>query len=276
MPELSVTEEQLERLETVRSELEAAFLDGYGHMRRHDAVEYLLDTYTPPTERRGTDATGETGDAATGSADDVTAGETDGAATDETADAGDNEERVRAALDREVRDEEGGIDYPTLQSVARNTEGVKGSGTSAEEMYEALVEAKVRELEAGETDEVDFVVDGPEQGDADADAEEIDEADEIDDTEDTDDDTGAVDGDDTDESGASGSEAREEGSDGATAASGGGGSQLQAMMNLLETHDDKWRKATSGDAPYEVDLPDGGTESARTKDDVKRVLFTNY
>ena len=62
----------------------------------------------------------------------------------------------------------------------------------------------------------------------------------------------------------------------ATPSAGGGGSQLQQMMSLLETHDDKWRKAASGDAPYEVDLPDGGTESARTKDDVKRILFTNY
>ena len=47
-------------------------------------------------------------------------------------------------------------------------------------------------------------------------------------------------------------------------------------MSLLRTHDDKWRKASSGDAPYEVDLPDGSTEGVRTKDDVKRLLFKHY
>ncbi len=51
--------------------------------------------------------------------------------------------------------------------------------------------------------------------------------------------------------------------------------QLNAMLNLLETHDDKWQK-TAGDARYEVELPDGSTESARTKDDVRAVLFKNY
>ena len=108
MPELDVTEKQLERFEALRAELEAAFVDGYGHVRRRDAVDYLLDTYTPPLE-----------------------------------------ERVRSALDREVRDAEGSIDYPALQSIARNTEGVKGSGMTAEEMYAAVLEAKVREFEAG-------------------------------------------------------------------------------------------------------------------------------
>jgi hypothetical protein len=51
MPELSVTESQLERLETVRAELEAEYVVGYGHVRREDAFEYLLDTYTPPASR---------------------------------------------------------------------------------------------------------------------------------------------------------------------------------------------------------------------------------
>jgi hypothetical protein len=252
MPELGVTEEQLARIEAVRTDLEAAFLDGYGHMRRRDAVEYLLDTYTPPTDgdRKpvdGTDAGAEPGE--------------------ETVDV---EARVRAALDDAVRDEAGDIDYAALQSVARNTEGVKGSGTSAEEMYEAVVEATVREYEPGEP--VDVAVggageddgDGPEStgGTGGGDAGEAAG-------------TGGVDDDGT---GSSDPSRADEASTGeaAAASGGGGGSQLQAMMNLLETHDDKWRKATSGDAPYEVDLPDGGTEAARTKDDVKRVLFTNY
>lgn len=54
-----------------------------------------------------------------------------------------------------------------------------------------------------------------------------------------------------------------------------GASQLDAMMSLLDTHDDKWREG-DGDVRYEVDLPDGSVETARTKDDVRALLFRNY
>ena len=54
-----------------------------------------------------------------------------------------------------------------------------------------------------------------------------------------------------------------------------GGDQLTATLSLLETHDDKWWQA-DGDARYEVELPDGTVETARTKDDVRAVLFKNY
>jgi hypothetical protein len=57
----------------------------------------------------------------------------------------------------------------------------------------------------------------------------------------------------------------------ATGALGGG----PGMLNLLEEHDGKWREADD-DARYEVDLPDGGTEMARTRDDVKAVLFKHH
>ena len=56
---------------------------------------------------------------------------------------------------------------------------------------------------------------------------------------------------------------------------GGSGGRLSAMMQLLDTHDDKWRES-DGDARYEVDLPDGSTEQAQTKDDVRALLFKNY
>lgn len=47
------------------------------------------------------------------------------------------------------------------------------------------------------------------------------------------------------------------------------------MFNLLDTHGDKWR-VSDGQEPYEVDLPDGSVEFARTRDDIKAVLFQNY
>lgn len=57
--------------------------------------------------------------------------------------------------------------------------------------------------------------------------------------------------------------------------SGENDGQLNAMLSLLDTHADKWREA-DGDARYEVDLPDGGVETARTKDDVRALLFKHH
>jgi hypothetical protein len=56
----------------------------------------------------------------------------------------------------------------------------------------------------------------------------------------------------------------------------GGETRLNAVMSLLDDHDGKWRETGSGEEKYEVDLPDGGTERARTKDDVRAVLFRHY
>jgi hypothetical protein len=55
-----------------------------------------------------------------------------------------------------------------------------------------------------------------------------------------------------------------------------GDARLNSVMSLLEDNDDVWREASGGEEKYEVDLPDGGTERARTKDDVRAVLFKHY
>ena len=54
-----------------------------------------------------------------------------------------------------------------------------------------------------------------------------------------------------------------------------GANRLDAMMNLLDEHDDKWDES-DGDEPYAVELPDGSVETARTKDDVRGLLFRHY
>ncbi|WP_248896991.1 hypothetical protein [Haloplanus halobius] len=64
-----------------------------------------------------------------------------------------------------------------------------------------------------------------------------------------------------------------EGDDDADA--GGDDAMLDEMMNLLDTHDDKWGES-SGDERYAVELPDGSSEQVRTKDDVKALLFKHY
>lgn len=54
-----------------------------------------------------------------------------------------------------------------------------------------------------------------------------------------------------------------------------GGSPLTANLSLLEEHADKWHEG-EGDARYEVELPDGSVETARTQDDVRALLYKNY
>lgn len=55
-----------------------------------------------------------------------------------------------------------------------------------------------------------------------------------------------------------------------------GDTRLDAMMNLLDAHDDKWGEAEAADERYAVELPDGSTSHARTKDDVRALLFQHY
>lgn len=194
MPEISLTDDQRARLEEVRRDVEAAFVDTYGHARMEDAVEYLLDTYTPPDDREDDD--------------------------------------TPVAYDRIATAE-----YPALQRVASDVPGVPGSGIDADEMRGKLL----AEL-------------GPEKFTAKLGCEN--QADSKDSTDDSDDASDA----DFDES-----------ADDDT----GGGDLLSTANQLLDEHDDKWREG-EGDAPYEVDLPDRSTESARTKDDVRQLLFRHY
>jgi hypothetical protein len=144
MPEIRLTDAQLERLDAVCADVAAAYVGRYGRVTPADAVDYLLDTYTPPDDTGTADGASE----ATGSA---------GVSSTDTASNGSSE--------------------------------ANGSGKSAKPS--------------------------------------------------------------------------------------GGSSPLAAAAALLDDNDDVWRES-SGDAPYEVDLPDGSTEAVRTKDDVKRLLFKHY
>ncbi|MBP2252032.1 hypothetical protein [Halarchaeum nitratireducens] len=56
----------------------------------------------------------------------------------------------------------------------------------------------------------------------------------------------------------------------------GSESPLRQMMELLEEHDDAWEEVDSSDGKYRVTLPDGSTAHARTRDDVRALLFKHY
>jgi|AntDeeMinimDraft_4_1070355.scaffolds.fasta_scaffold00010_71 hypothetical protein len=149
----------------------------------------------------------------------------------------------------------------------------------------------VDENEASEGSDDDGDADTEESGDDDAEESEDDDAEESgdDDAEESEDDDAEESGDDdAEESGDDDAEESEdddaeesedddadEAEDDDAADDQSGEDRLSAMMSLLDTHDEKWRE-TSGDARYEVDLPDGTSEDAPTKDDVRALLFKNY
>lgn len=55
-----------------------------------------------------------------------------------------------------------------------------------------------------------------------------------------------------------------------------GEDRLEAMMSLLDRHEDKWDLNEGEEGKYAVTLPDGATETVRTKDDVRALLFKHY
>jgi predicted flap endonuclease-1-like 5' DNA nuclease len=227
MPELSVSEAQLQRLESVREDLEAAYVGPYGTISREEALEYLLDTYTPPTEH---DAEADAAAAETG---------------DEPAESDPETEATGSDADDDV------------QSVGDLTEIVGVGEATAEALAAAGFGsiADVRDADPAELTAADGIAE-KQAIDIKAEVADFDGAG-------SDDGTDAEDGGDTDAAGPG--ETEDESPE----------NTLQQAMSLLEQHDDKWRES-SGDEPYEVDLPDGGTEAVRTKDDIKRLLFKHW
>lgn len=63
---------------------------------------------------------------------------------------------------------------------------------------------------------------------------------------------------------------------GATDSDGDAENRMDAMLNLLTEHNDRWEEADGEQGKYAVTLPDGSVEHVRTKDDVKAVLFKHY
>jgi predicted flap endonuclease-1-like 5' DNA nuclease len=230
MPELSVSEAQLQRLESVREDLEAAYVGPYGTISREEALEYLLDTYTPPAEH---DAEGDAAAAETAD----TGGKTAGHEAETTATGADTDADAEPAGD--------------LTDIA----GV-GQATA-----EALADAGFDSVAAvREADPADLTA-----ADGIAEKQAIDIKAEVAGFDGAERDDGSVDGEDATDAELGPGETEDESPE----------NTLQQAMSLLDQHDDRWRES-SGDEPYEVDLPDGGTEAVRTKDDIKRLLFKHW
>jgi hypothetical protein len=255
MPEITVTETQRERLAAIQDDIEAAYIDTYGHIRTKDVVQYLLDTYTPP-EQQGSDVTHE---------------------RVATADFG-----ALQAVATEVEGVPGsGIDAATMRGELVSALGVEAFAerlAAVEDAENGDGASERSDAENGTEDGADSSADGSPSSAGEsaaatqADGEPDDEAAAADETDAdgavAEDDTDACDGTADDSDGAASTS-------GSTAATDGPGAVLSAANQLLTDHEDKWREGGS-DSPYEVDLPDGTTEKVRTKDDVRGLLFKHY
>ena len=265
MTTLSPTNDELERLERLRSELSDAHAGPYASVETEHVLAYLLDladAVDDPDRRADPAVVGPSG-----------AERDDG--SDERSGRGDRafpRDRLRSRLERRNRkhadpDDESRMD---LYTIAAEYDVAGRSEMTKDELVEAILDAAERLYENPfALADVEFTAEGGDVGEeSGGGGEESGDGDE-------DDDRGAAEA--NDDGGAENPESAGDSEDarGTDDGDGGGSGQLDAMLSLLDTHADKWRDA-DGDARYEVDLPDGTTETARTKDDVRALLFKNY
>lgn len=258
MPTIDITDDHRDRIEALREELTAAHAGPYASVDTEDTLAYLLDL------AEAADDPDRTADPDALAGDEAPARSTDDSATDAAAPPFDRD-RARTHLESRPRrhSDPDAADEPDLYDIAAAFDVTGRSDMTKAETIEAVLDAAeslsadpfswadVDLGEGGDRDDADGASEADGSDDADADDADADE--------DGPEDAADPDGDDADD--ADGDDA--------------GASQLNAMMSLLDTHADKWREG-DGDARYEVDLPDGDVETARTKDDVRALLFRNY
>ncbi|GAA0527863.1 Rho termination factor, N-terminal domain [Halorubrum aquaticum] len=249
MPPLEITDDHRERIERLREELADRHAGPYATVGTEEVLSYLLDL------AEAVDDPDRSADP-----DRLAGGEDEGdSAADEDSLPFDRE-AAREALgerNRKHGDPEQ-ADRSDLYSIAAAFDVSGRSDMTKDELVEAILDAAA-ELAVDPFARVDVEVpDADPANDEHGDAEAASEAGE----DPAPDDPGDGGGDDA------------VGNDGTSEDDGGAG-QLNAMMSLLDTHDDKWHEG-DGDVRYEVELPDGSVETARTKDDVRALLFRNY
>ncbi|OYR57073.1 hypothetical protein [Halorubrum halodurans] len=251
MPPIEITDDHRERIERLREELADRHAGPYATVGTEGVLAYLLDL-ADAVDDPDRSADLDRGGGPPAGSDERGDGDADRSPFDREAARGVLEERNRRHGDPED------ADRSDLYSLAAAFDVSGRSDMTKEELVESILDAAA-ELAADPFARVDVEVpagNGEDDGTVNAEtaSEEI-AGGESDDAE---------------------AEPDDDGGDGDTSeADDGGAGQLNAMMSLLDTHDDKWREG-DGDVRYEVELPDGSVETARTKDDVRALLFRNY
>ncbi|QZA87877.1 Rho termination factor N-terminal domain-containing protein [Salinarchaeum sp. IM2453] len=292
MPSLDITEEQQDRIESLRKELEETHGGPYATVETSAAVDYLLDlaeTADDPDRTADISAPAEdTGD--TGKTTDRESSDTDIFSPEEIKES--LKERNRRHTDQSEAEN---MDLYTIaakydvsgRSSMTKAELIDAILEKIEEVHEdplAIVDVELESEPETKTENKDASRDadatttstGTEAGEP-TDSGQVDQPDHPEETEESaspvaPDLTDAAEAVTSDSDAEAVSEPEEPDTDTTSGQSGG---RLNAMLNLLEAHSDKWEKSDS-DARYQVELPDGSTETARTKDDVRALLFQHY
>ena len=254
MPTIDITDDHRDRIEALRKELTATHAGPYASVDTEDTLAYLLDL------AEAVDDPDRTADPDALAGDEAPARSTDGPVP---AAPPFDRENARARLESRPRrhSDRDAADEPDLYDIAAAFDVTGRSDMTKPETIAAILDAAASlSADPFAWAGVDLGEGGHPDRDEAAESEpplaaEADGAADSDGNDDADGEDGGAAGD----------------SDGDDA----GASQLNAMMSLLDTHADKWREG-DGDARYEVDLPDGDVETARTKDDVRALLFRNY
>lgn len=254
MSELPVTEDQRRRLEAVCDDLEDAFVGPYGSVTPADALEYLLDTYTPPEEVEEVEKVEESTE--------------DADAAGSASRGGSSPPVAVGTTDRPGRNGAGSSDRATAGSDATGEEDLTAIPGVGDVTADALSAAGFDSASAIRAADPEALTEAEGVGEKQA----IDISAAVEELEIAAGSDGGPGGDEGDPGGGDGGGGPDE-----NAAPGSVSAEhaLQQAQSLLDAHADRWREG-SGDEPYEVDLPDGSTEGARTKDDVKRLLFKHW
>ena len=265
MDDVALTDSQLDRIESLRAEL-ASKTGPYATVTAADTIEYLLDIGTEIDDPDPVSTS----------------------LAEQLAESTASHPFPRGALRDQLetrrlshgdQDDAERLDLYTI-AVEFDIEG--RSSMSKAELIDAILDTAEQQY-TNPFASVDIDFPGPTAGDTEAAEEATDKDPETDSDPDAAETAGDADADTTAEAGdadeTSGDGDADEGTEADDADEGdtsdGGSGQLDAMLSLLETHDEKWW-STDGDARYKVELPDGSVETARTKDDVRAMLFKNY
>ncbi|OTF12987.1 Rho termination factor N-terminal domain-containing protein [Halorubrum sp. SD612] len=253
MPSIDITDDQRDRIAALREALTDAHADRYTSVTLPDTVAYLLDladAVDDPDRRAAVDTNRSEAD------DD---------------DGGFPRERLEARLrERNRRHSDANPDDPMdLYSIAAEYDVSGRSSMTKGELVTAILDVAERRYTAPFAPVDVELPDADHDGGSGADTDSAEGGSEAD--HDDDDGSPEADHDNAEDGGDESDTAAESDADDQAGDDG----QLNAMLSLLETHSDKWDSA-DGDARYEVELPDGSVETARTKDDVRAALFKHY
>jgi len=240
MPSIEVSPEQHAYVMALRDELSEQIT--YGHVRTEDAVQYLIDHHRNDGEV-DVEVDGEI-DPGAGTGAGATGGSAGGGSTGGELDIGDGLTDPGASSGgATVR---GGIDDgtgDTHNSEDGTDEEAAGVGGDTDSDDEAGANGTTVDGESGEGADSPSVVESAAALGGGGPGSVGDDGDGGDDSED----------------------AEESGDD-----------MVSEMMQLLDAHREKWSETDGSQGKYEVELPDGGSETAMTKDDVRALLFQHY